>query len=151
MILGKFCLFLHLLIISSIRASKSSHQLSNRYVYIDLGANDGESVDTFLPSTAKVDKNIAGDGSFAISNSADNAFFQRSNNSDPVYDKRHYEIYVIEANPYFTELLMKQKQRYEVEKLSKSYTLYNGTGISTKNGVGHLILDCKGECIYLLI
>eukprot|EP01035_Chromulina_nebulosa_P029710 gene29710-39402_t len=143
MILGKFYLFLHLLIISSIRASKNSHQFSNRYVYIDLGANDGESVDTFLPSINKVDKDVSGDGSFVISNSADNAFFKKSNTSDPMYDKRRYEIYVIEANPFFTKLLLQQKKRYEVEKLSKSYTLYNGTGISTKNGIGQLILDCK--------
>ena len=151
MIVGKFYLFLHLLIISSIRASKNSHQFSNRYVYIDLGANDGESVDTFLPSINKsnVDKDVSGDGSSVISNSADNAFFKKSNTSVPMYDKRRYEIYVIEANPYFTELLLQQKKRYEVEKLSKSYTLYNATGISTKNGIGQLILDCKGEYIYL--
>ena len=143
-------LILHLLVISNIQGSKKTHHLSSRsrYVYIDLGANDGESVEVFLPSvnTDSAVKNVAGDGSSAISSSADNLFFKKANNnSNPMYDKRNYEIHAIEANPHYTEQLLRQKLKYEDKNVSKSYTLYNGTGISTMNGEGYLILDCHGE------
>jgi len=139
-------LLLQLLLISNaniIGASKISHRISNRYVYIDLGANNGESVESFLPSENKAGKKVARDGS---SSSADNLFFKKANNnSNPMYDKRNYEIHAIEANPHYTEKLLRQKLKYEDKNVSKSYTLYNGTGISTMNGEGYLILDCHGE------
>jgi hypothetical protein len=140
-------LLLQLLLISNIiGASKISHRISNRYVYIDLGANNGESVESFLPSENKAGKKVDGDGSSVISSSADNLFFKKANNnSNPMYDKRNYEIHAIEANPHHTEKLLRQQRKYEDEKVSKSYTLYNGTGISTMNGEGYLILDCHGE------
>eukprot|EP01037_Dinobryon_pediforme_P024126 gene24126-25812_t len=123
----------------TVNAGVSKHAL-NRYIYIDLGANDGASVDAFLPKDEITEKNIAFDGSEKALN--DKIFFQSSNNTNPMYDKRSYEIYVVEANPFFTPWLLEQQTKYETNKLSKSYILYNGTGISTKNGDGYLILDC---------
>ncbi len=67
-----------------------------------------------------------------------------------MYDKRNYEIHAIEANPHYTEQLLRQKLKYEDKNVSKSYTLYNGTGISTMNGEGYLILDCHGEVYTIL-
>ena len=148
-------LLLQLLLISNaniIGASKISHRITNRYVYIDLGANNGESVESFLPSENKEGKKVDGDGSSVISSSADNLFFKKANNnSNPMYDKRNYEIHAIEANPHYTEKLLRQQRKYEDKNVSKSYTLYNGTGISTMNGEGYLILDCKGDVIYILL
>lgn len=123
--------------------SKQLKTFVNRYIYIDLGTNDGSSVDAFLPSqgfneTIKVEN----DGSKLAQ--GDKIFFTHNNYSIPIYDKRNYEIYAVEANPFFTSKLEAQKKHYMVHKLSKSYTLFNGTGISTKNGVGYLILDCPG-------
>ena len=66
-----------------------------------------------------------------------------------MYNKRNYEIYAVEANPHYTKQLLLQQRKYGDEKISKSYTLYNSTGISTKNGEGYLILDCKGEVIFM--
>ena len=118
----------------------------NRYLYIDLGTNDGSSIDAFLPATSNnKTKNIASDGSLARNKNI--LFFSPpgiQNKSDPKYNKSNYEIYAVEANPIFTAKLLLQKQRYEDSRISKSYTLYNGTGISTVNGFGHLILDCAG-------
>jgi len=114
-----------------------------RYIYIDLGTNDGSSVDAFLPSVNKTFGGDATDGS----NTANNSFFRSSSgafSNDPIYDKRNYEIYAVEANPRYTPILLQQQMRYNNEKISKLYALYNGTGISTKNGVSHLILDCPG-------
>ncbi len=53
-------------------------------------------------------------------------------------------IYAVEAIPKYTAELLEQKSRYEGSQISKSYTLYNGTGILTVNGFGHIILDCPG-------
>jgi len=115
-----------------------------RYIYIDLGTNDGKSVDSFLPTTTKVVSRADIDGSLI----ANSAFFSstRTNDlsTDPKYNKGNYEIYAVEANPRFTEILLDQKRNYTKHKVSKSYTLYNATGISTKNGEGELILDCHG-------
>ena len=65
---------------------------SNRYIYIDLGANDGSSIDTFLPHET-TNKNIAFDGSGNAH--SDKIFFQKINTTNPMYDKRSYEIYVL--------------------------------------------------------
>jgi len=118
-----------------------------RYIYIDLGTNDGKSVDAFLPTITKTTKLVSQanvDGSLI----ANSAFFSSTREkvfaNDPKYIKANYEIYAVEANPRFTEVLLDQKRNYTRDKISKSYTLYNATGISTRNGVGELILDCHG-------
>ena len=128
-----------------------SRHTQNRFIYIDLGAHDGLSIDTFLPteSSALISSsrktNTAMDGSSAVALD-ERAFFMKVNDSHhhPMFDKRNYEIVAVEANPSFTPQLEKQKRRYDATKIAKSYSLFNGTGISTKNGVGHLILDCAG-------
>ena len=122
-----------------------SKHVSSRYIYIDLGANDGSSIDTFLPHET-TNKNIAFDGSGNAH--SDKIFFQKINTTNPMYDKRSYEIYVVEANPVFTPMLIAQQKKYKTYKLSKSYILYNSTGISTKNGDGYLILDCPGNRLF---
>jgi len=130
--------------------SNSGCLSAHRYLFIDLGTNDGSSIDAFLPAASssdnKKDKNIAHDGSFAAANGNNDSFFftLAANKSDPRYNKANYEIYAVEANPNYSARLLKQKKRYEDSLISKSYTLYNGTGISTQNGFGHIILDCPG-------
>ena len=125
-----------------------SKHVSNRYIYIDLGANDGASVNNFLPNQVIADKNVVHDGS--VEALTDKIFFEKSNSANPMYDKRSYEIYVIEANPFFTPWLLEQQKKYSTGKLSKSYFLYNSTGISTKDGDGYLILDCPGNTFFCL-
>lgn len=116
-----------------------------RYIYIDLGTNDGSSVDAFLPTRSRVSTGIQSDGSASTRGSS--FFSAKSENAtsiDPMYDKANYEIYAIEANPRYTPALLKQQERYLTNKISKSYVLYNSTGISIKNGRSQLILDCSG-------
>lgn len=131
----------------------SRHTQNNRFIYIDLGAHDGLSIDTFLPSESSTStssfrraSNTAMDGSSAVVLDG-RAFFVNDNGSHhhPMFDKRNYEIVAVEANPAFTAQLEMQQRRYDATKTAKSYSLFNGTGISTKNGVGHLILDCAGR------
>eukprot|EP01036_Dinobryon_divergens_P033115 gene33115-42832_t len=106
-----------------------------RFVYIDLGSNDGLSIDAFLPTKPKAEKSAdsALDGSNAVV-LGDRAFFMASNASVPMFDKRSYEIVAVEANPRWTKILQDQKAQYEATNITKSYSLYNGTGISTKKG-----------------
>ena len=133
------------MIVSNTHSSKVSRHLPTRFVYIDLGSNDGLSIDAFLPTKPKVLKSADSkfDGSNAVV--ADSVFFMPSNVSVSMYDKRNYEIVAVEANPHWTKQLEDQKAQYIANKTAKSYSLFNGTGISTKNGVGHLILDCSGN------
>jgi hypothetical protein len=129
-----------------------SRHTQNRFIYIDLGAHDGLSIDTFLPTESSAltsssrKTNTALDGSSAVVLDERAFFFMKGNDSHhhPMFDKRNYEIVAVEANPSFTPQLEKQKRRYDATKIAKFYSLFNGTGISTKNGVGHLILDCAG-------
>jgi hypothetical protein len=135
------------MILPNTHSSKVSHHFPTRFVYIDLGSNDGLSIDAFLPTKSKLQSTVSAfDGSNAVLvGDSNRAFFMASNASVPMYDKRNYEIVAVEANPRWTKLLQEQKKQYEATNIVKSYSLFNGTGISTKNGVGHLILDCAGK------
>ena len=96
---------------------------SRRYLYIDLGTNDGSSIDAFLPTKSSFGTNIASDGSYAAEKGGISFFMPATTKSDPMYNKSNYEIYAVEANPVFTAKLLEQKERYDGSHISKSYTL----------------------------
>ena len=84
----------------------------SRNVFIDLGTNDGQSVKYFIdrPLTRKDNESLEGYGSL---------------------DGKKWEIYAIEANPYFNSILENVKIYCEI--LGHEFNLYTETAAWVKN------------------
>ena len=83
-----------------------------RHVFFDLGTNDGESVRNFIEVRPKKDTDgiIKGYGTL---------------------DNKKWEIYAVEANPYFNKILNNLKR--DCEALGHTLYLYTETAAWTKN------------------
>ena len=117
---------------------KFSH-FKHRVIYIDLGANNGDSVqnfakrilnNTFLPG------NIAYDGS----DTAGSGFGKIDHLKIPDVSQ-YFHIIAVEANPKYTAELQSYKDIVLKNKFAQSYTLYNGTAISIADGTTEFIFD----------
>ena len=104
-----------------------------RQIFIDVGANDGSSVNYFLKKEGadfKVpwvqggskDGKLAGRGAEGL-----------------------WDLYVIEANPFFTPKLRKIGDEYIAKRKVASYNLYNSTAITTENGLVTFKLDVHNK------
>ena len=117
---------------------KYSH-FKHRVIYIDLGANDGVSVqnfakrilnNTFLPG------NIAYDGSKVAGSG-----FGKIDHLNIPDVSQYFHIIAVEANPRYTAKLQSYKDTVLKNKFAQSYTLYNGTAISIADGTTEFIFD----------
>jgi len=90
---------------------------SPRKVFIDLGANRGDSIEIFL-GIYKRDTSL-----FGLGSSGD------------------WEIYGFEANPYFNTALTKLADRIRSERLAKAVHMFNSTAVWTNDGTVTFYLD----------
>ena len=116
------------------RRDAESVLVSHRNIYIDLGANDGSTVMSFLNGgtmTKIEERNAAVEG------------FQRNNGSLRTGLDMHdqWEIYVFEANPLYFEQLETQRESLLTTGRVKSYKLFRATAIATFDGFVPFILD----------
>ena len=88
----------------------STHK--KRYVFFDLGTNNGDSVTYFIDKAQRSDKDSFLKGYGALN------------------DKK-WEIYAVEANLYFNKMLLKLKQH--CESLGHTFHLFTETAAWTKN------------------
>lgn len=124
-------IYLNLIYIVFITGSKADKDHA-RNIYIDLGSNDGQSIKSFLqPLNISLDPSLAHDGSNYNGGKLRENFDGITN----------WEIFAVEANPKHTPDLESMKTWMVKEKMVKSFTLYNSTAVSTKNGFLTFILD----------
>ena len=83
-----------------------------RFVFFDLGTNNGDSVKFFVDKVVRSDKDSFLKGYGAL-------------------DNKKWEIYAVEANPYFNKVLADVK--VYCEKLGHEFHLYTETAAWTKN------------------
>ena len=115
--------------------------VGRRNIYIDLGANDGSSVISFLnggTTTKTEERNAAVEG------------FQKNNGSLRsglnISNQDQWELYVFEANPLFIEQLETQRESLlTTGGRVKSYKLFRATAIATFDGFVPFILDNNEE------
>jgi hypothetical protein len=111
-------------------------------LYNVLGANDGESIRSFLFKT--IDSNtkkahLAGDGSMDSSIILSELLKDKSHE----LDHKGWDLYSFEANSKYRGALERQRKSLmkEYPLLVKSYNLYNGVAISTYDGNVTFTLD----------
>ena len=113
-----------------------------RNIYIDLGTNNGASIDSFLPTgESKKKQKDATDGAY----STNSKYFSHKDYAANIALKKTFDIYALEANPRHTPTLRDQMNRYIQNNISNSYHLFSETGISTKDGTVSLIFDCDAS------
>lgn len=105
-----------------------------RHIYVDLGANNGESVKAFI-------NDMSDEGNVAINGRAEN----RKALKEFVGAVKDWEVYVFEANPIFNERLMKQREEMLANRNVSAYHLFASTAISGSDGTISFILDNKGK------
>ena len=113
-----------------------SHRLKgieSRNIFIDLGANDGSSVSAFINGISKTSSVGVG-----IEGSQVNRNKLRSNAGKGDND---WHVFVFEANIKHTPKLEAQRAQMLASKSVRSYTLFNGTAISTSNATLPFVLD----------
>ena len=99
--------------INSIKNTNSSKNTIRRHVFLDLGTNNGDSVKFFVDKAEKSNdgyKFLQGYGAL---------------------DNKKWEIYAVEANPYFNKVLADVK--VYCEKLGHTFNLLTTTAAWTKN------------------
>ena len=105
-----------------------------RHIFIDVGANDGSSVNYFMKKEG-VDMNVP----WTQGGSKEGKLKGRGTEGS-------WDIYVIEANPYFTDKLLEQKQDYITNnKHVSSYTVLDAIAITTENGPVTFKLDAHNK------
>lgn len=99
-------------------------KVCSRNIYVDLGANCGDSVQTFLDNAV-------------------NTGFDNEHNPAPKADRitKNWELYVFEANSVFTANLTLQRKSLLELKTVKAYNLYANTAIYTKDGTTSFVVD----------
>jgi FkbM family methyltransferase len=123
---------------------RHSHRIRNipRNIYIDLGTNNGVSIDSFLPTgKSKKNQRDASDGAY----STNSKYFSHKDYAANSALKKTFDIYALEANPRHTPALRDQMNRYIQNNISNSYHLFSETGISTRDGTVALIFDCDAK------
>ncbi len=113
------------------------HHVS-RNIYIDLGANNGDSI------TAFVDKvftgSLANDGSSAVQGGWKTLL---SRPDGTAIDPKSWNIIAFEANIGFTNKLQAIERNLTDGKYVSSIKIYNGTAISTSDGTIDFVWDSK--------
>jgi FkbM family methyltransferase len=105
-----------------------------RNIFVDMGANDGSSVAYFL-ETEGVDMNVP----WTQGGAKDGKLKGRGATGT-------WDLYVVEANPYFTEKLMAQRSKFVADtKRIGSYNVYGSTAITTENGPVTFKLDVHNK------
>ena len=112
--------------------------VNHRNIYIDVGANDGSSIISFLSGgtlTKTEERNAAVEG------------FQKNNDSlrAGLNMEEPWEIYVFEANPLFIDQLETQREQLLTTGRVKTYKLFRATAITTFDGFVPFILDNNEE------
>ena len=106
----------------------------SRNIFIDIGANDGSSVNYFMKNEG-VDMNVP----WTQGGSKEGKLKGRGTEGK-------WDIYVIEANPYFTDKLLAQKQDYVSNNQHiSSYTVLDAIAITTENGPVTFKLDVHNK------
>ncbi|ATY63111.1 family methyltransferase [Cordyceps militaris] len=90
-----------------------------RYIFVDLGANSADSLETFLETPA--------------------AKFKYDFPSPPWATHDEAEIFLFEANPVFNDALVHARQKYAA--LGKPITIYPSTVVDTTDGLRTFYLD----------
>ena len=104
---------------------------ATRNVYIDLGANNGDSVTMFL------NRFVAN-----VSYSGDEKNIKSLKGSTSAV--QNWELYVFEAHPKYSDGLKKQRESLLNNRLVSSFYLYTDTAISVMDGSTYFILDPEG-------
>ncbi len=105
-----------------------------RQIFIDMGANDGSSVNYFM-QTEGVDMNVP----WTQGGAKDGKLKGRGAHGQ-------WDLYVVEANPYFTPVLMTQREKYLTDKKHvASYNVFGSTAITTENGNVTFKLDVHNK------
>lgn len=112
--------------------STRPHHHKPRNVYIDLGANDGSSVTTFMGKASGEGVNI--DGSSAVKG----GILELIKGHHP---EALWHIVAVEANDQHDPKLFKLKQTMLNHANVSSFSLYNGTAVSNKDGTIEFIWD----------
>lgn len=117
-----------------------------RLVYIDLGANDGQSVTSFLQIRHSDNVEISNtDGSklqkkhFRIGNPQ--LYRQLGIGKEFYEDNKNWEIVAVEANKHYSRQLKLQKRNLLTNNTVKSYTLHSNIAIGTFDGNITFLLD----------
>lgn len=109
-------------------------EVAGRNIFIDFGANDGSSVDYFL-ETEGVDMNVP----WTQGGAKDGKLKGRGAHGQ-------WHLYVVEANPFFTDKLMAQRNKFIVDsKRIATYNVYGSTAITTENGPVTFKLDVHNK------
>jgi FkbM family methyltransferase len=120
--------------------------LSFRYFYIDLGANDGSSVESFVGVPGR--RNVAIDGSGKAPGLSDLTGIMNETSQTNMSVARTatavWNVIAFEGNPLFNQKLEAKRANLLSEGKVKSYKLYNGTAISVKDGFVDFVLDNNG-------
>ena len=117
----------------SFGSSTTSSNIPKRHIFVDFGANDGNSVSSFIWSTSgEFDRNKLNSEERALVEGSQHV--TKTNVSD-------WEAHVFEANPRYTDKLTSQQQDFQSRNTTRSYTLYAGTAIMTYDGTTEFILD----------
>jgi len=120
--------------VESEKASVVVPSAPKRNIFIDMGANDGSSVNYFL-ETEGVDMNVP----WTQGGSKDGKLKGRGATG-------LWDLYVLEANPFFTDKLMEQRNKYLADtKRIASYNVYGSTAITTENGPVTFKLDVHNK------
>ena len=113
-------------------SNRSGPKLNPRNFFIDLGANNGKSVDYFLQGEQKKG-NVAESGGHAGSK-------LNGLGSDGTW-----HIVAVEANYRFTNQLHERAAKFLGANLVKSFTVYNGTAIGDHDGTLSLWWDGRDQ------
>ena len=114
-------------------SSSSSSLLKPRHIFVDFGANDGNSVSSFIWGVSS--------GNFRLKlNPEERALVDGSQNVTKA-NYTDWEAHVFEANPRYTKALVNQQREFFVRNTTRSYTLYESTAIMTYDGTTQFILD----------
>jgi len=113
---------------------------SNRKIYMDFGANNGQSIVSFMKSHANVgiidnpSNNQAQDGSGRSND------FMKSNSS-LLASYENWEVYAIEPNTKYEISLEEVKKQVMSLNNTKAFHIFCNTAIGVYNGVGEFIHD----------
>ena len=109
-----------------------------RYIYIDIGTNDGTSIQSFVRG---IYGGLSTDGSQVIKGGWKHVLEGCNFQNNTVL----WHIVAVEANPRYTNQIQQLKTDLLQKKAIHSMSLYTGVAISTYNGHIDLILDGTGN------